>query len=64
MRLDDEFMLKALQLAEKARELGEIPVGAIVVDGEDNIVGEGYNLREKLCSPLAHAEIIAIASGA
>lgn len=60
MTRDEEFMLRALGLAEKARELGEIPVGAVVVDGEDNIVGEGYNLRESLNSPLAHAEMIAI----
>ena len=64
MTLDEEFMLKALELAEKAGELGEIPVGAIVVDGADNIIGEGYNMREKLCSPLAHAEMIAIDSAA
>lgn len=60
MTRDEEFMLRALALAEKAGELGEIPVGAVVVDGEDNIVGEGYNLRESLRSPLAHAEMIAI----
>ena len=64
MTLDEEFMLKALELAKKAGELGEIPVGAIVVDGAGNIIGEGYNLREQLCSPLAHAEMIAIEKAA
>lgn len=64
MTLDEEFMLKALELAERAGELGEIPVGAIVVDGAGNIIGEGYNLREQLCSPLAHAEMIAIEKAA
>ena len=64
MTLDEEFMLKALDLAERAGELGEIPVGAIVVDGAGNIIGEGYNLREQLCSPLAHAEMIAIEKAA
>lgn len=64
MTRDEEFMLKALALAEKARGLGEIPVGAIVVDSGDNVIGEGYNLREQLCSPTAHAEIIAIEQAA
>ena len=64
MTLDEEFMEKALALAKKAAELGEIPVGAIVVDEDGNIVGEGYNQRETLCSPTAHAELIAIEAAA
>ena len=52
-------MEKALVLARKAFELGEVPVGAVIVrDGE--IVGEGYNLREREGSVIAHAEVIAI----
>ncbi len=57
-------MEKALALAQKAAEMGEIPVGALVVDGGGEIVGEGYNKREALLSPLAHAEIIAIDAAA
>lgn len=64
MTLDEEYMLKALELAEKAYSLGEIPVGAIVVSPEGEIIGEGYNLREGLQSPIAHAEIIAIEQAA
>ncbi|MCH5205789.1 MAG: nucleoside deaminase [Oscillospiraceae bacterium] len=60
MTLDEEFMEKALALARKAYELGEIPVGAIVVTKDGEIVGEGYNQRETLCSPTAHAEMLAI----
>jgi len=55
------YMKRALELAETAYKLGEVPVGAVVVrktDGE--IVGEGYNLRESHKNSLAHAEIIAI----
>ena len=53
------YMEKALVLARKAFELGEVPVGAVIVrDGE--IVGEGYNLREREGSVIAHAEVIAI----
>ncbi len=62
--LDEEYMLKALELAEKAYALGEIPVGAIVVSPEGEVIGEGYNLREHLNSPIAHAEIIAIEQAA
>lgn len=52
-------MREALKLAEKAAELGEAPVGCVVVmDGE--IIGRGYNLREDSGNPLTHAEIIAI----
>lgn len=58
------MMEKALELAEKAALLGEIPVGAIVVDKDGSVVGEGYNQRETLCSPTAHAELIAIESAA
>ncbi len=64
MTFDEELMEKALELAEKAAALGEIPVGAVVVDKDGNVVGEGYNQRETLCSPTAHAELIAIESAA
>ncbi|MEZ3438409.1 MAG: nucleoside deaminase [Oscillospiraceae bacterium] len=64
MTLDEEYMEKALSLARKAAEQGEIPVGAVVVDENGNIVGEGHNLRETLLSPTAHAEMIAIEAAA
>lgn len=64
MTVDEEFMEKALELAHKAAERGEIPVGAVVVDGNGGIVGEGFNMRETLLSPTAHAEMLAIESAA
>ncbi len=57
---DEEYMEKALALAKKAFELGEIPVGAIVVNKDGEIIAEAYNERETLISPTAHAEILAI----
>lgn len=53
-------MKKALDLAIQAGEMGEIPVGAIVVAGGSKIIGKGYNQTEKLHDITAHAEIIAI----
>lgn len=64
MTLDEEYMTKALELAARAYELGECPVGAVVVDPDGKIIGEGYNLREQLQSPTAHAEILAIEQAA
>ncbi len=59
MIMDKVFMSEALRLAEFAAQLGEIPVGAVVVrDGE--IIGRGYNQRETKKSAILHAEIIAI----
>lgn len=64
MTLDEEYMEKALALAEKAASLGEVPVGAIVVDKNGKVIGEGYNRREELRSPIAHAEMLAIEQAA
>ena len=64
MTLDEEYMEKALTLALKAADHGEVPVGAIVVDSNGEIIGEGYNRREELNSPTAHAELIAIEQAA
>lgn len=52
-------MKEALNLAALAAENGEVPVGAVVVKG-DEIVGRGYNRREGDKNALAHAEMIAI----
>lgn len=64
MTFDEEMMERALTLAQTAAEHGEIPVGALVVNADGEIIGEGYNRREELQSPIAHAEIIAIESSA
>lgn len=53
------WMKAALREAERAFEMDEVPVGAVVVK-ESRIVGRGHNLVEKLCDPTAHAEMIAI----
>lgn len=57
-------MTRALELARRAYDLGEIPVGAIVTAPDGSVIGEGWNLRERLQSPTAHAEILAIEQAA
>ena len=55
------YMMRALDLAKQAAAMGEVPVGAVVVQkSTGRIIGEGYNRRETDHSPLAHAEIMAI----
>ena len=53
------YMAIALNEAQKAKELGEIPIGCVIVY-KDEVIGRGYNLRMKKNNALAHAEIIAI----
>ena len=56
---DIRFMEEALALAREAFEDGEVPVGCVIVRG-DEIVGRGRNRREQGKSALAHAEVEAI----
>ena len=54
-------MAQALALAERARdEDNEIPVGALVVDADGNVIGEGWNRNIAEHDPSAHAEIVAM----
>ncbi len=56
---DEHFMRAAIELARRAEELDEVPVGAIIVrDGE--IIAEAYNTRESSRCATHHAEILAI----
>ena len=57
------WMQEALFLAQKAASEDEVPVGAIVVY-QNRIIGRGYNRREQIQDPLAHAEIMAIQEAA
>lgn len=56
----ERYMRRALELAERAAENGDVPVGCVVVDEEGKILGEGYNRREADGSAVAHAEVEAI----
>ena len=60
----DEFWMRyALSLAETAASCGEVPVGALIVQNS-RIISTGFNLREKLKLPSAHAEFLAIEDAA
>ncbi|WP_459129495.1 tRNA adenosine(34) deaminase TadA [Guggenheimella bovis] len=56
---DELFMLEAIEEAKKAYRKDEVPIGAVVVCGEE-IIGRGYNRKETQFDPTAHAEILAI----
>lgn len=60
---DKIFMRVALELAEKAANLGEVPVGAVVVRN-DEIVGRGFNAPISRHDPSAHAEMTALRDAA
>src|SRR4051812_49244752 len=56
---DNKWMREAIEEALKAQRIGEVPIGAVIVKG-DEIIGRGHNLRETTLDPTAHAEMIAI----
>jgi tRNA(adenine34) deaminase len=56
---DEDFMHRALSLAERAAAQGEVPVGAVLVK-DGNILGEGWNRPIAEKDPSAHAEILAL----
>jgi len=58
------WMMRALELAEAAGEAGEVPVGAIVVGPEDQVLAETGNRREQDQDPTAHAEVLALRQAA
>ena len=60
---DERWMRRALELAAKAAEEGEVPVGAVVV-AEGAVLGEGWNRPIGNCDPTAHAEICALREAA
>lgn len=58
-----DWMNLAIQAAEHARTLGEVPVGAVLVCG-DRLVATGWNTRESAPDPTGHAELMALQKGA
>ena len=57
-------MGRALELASSAAAAGDVPVGAVVINAEGEVVGEGHNRRELTNDPTAHAEVLALREAA
>lgn len=64
MRSDEYYMHRALDQAREALAAGEVPVGAVVVDAQGEIIGAGFNAPVSRHDPCAHAEIQALRAAA
>lgn len=60
----NDVMKQALDLAAKASQQGDVPVGAIVLNPQGEVVGRGFNSREVDNDPMNHAEIVAMREAA
>jgi tRNA(adenine34) deaminase len=58
--INEDLMRSAIAVAQSALKTADVPVGALIVDSENNIIATGYNEREAHQDPTAHAEIVAI----
>ncbi|MDZ4675998.1 MAG: nucleoside deaminase [Oligoflexia bacterium] len=73
-KTDQDFMLRALELAQEAASIDEVPIGALVVLDHDpvtgtllqtpEIVAEAYNIRESGKNPVGHGELLALQAAA
>lgn len=59
-----EAMREALELARAAMVDGDVPVGALVLDADGQIIGRGRNTRERDGDPTGHAEVVALREAA
>lgn len=61
---DSFWMAQAYELALKANEQGEVPVGAVLISADNNLLGSGWNQVLQTNDPCAHAELLAIRAAA
>lgn len=57
---DEMWMRRALKEARKARDMDEVPVGAVLLSGDGELLAVGHNAPIARCDPTAHAEMIAL----
>lgn len=62
--LDHHWMMEAMALAHQAKHAGEVPVGAVLVDQDNQLIGAGFNRMIAEHDPTAHAELNALREGA
>jgi tRNA(adenine34) deaminase len=55
-----QWMSYAIALAQSAGDAGEVPVGAVIVDADNNLIAAAQNRRERDKDPTAHAEVLAL----
>ena len=60
----EKLMQQAISVAKDAADHNDVPVGALVVNEQGEILGTGHNLREESNDPTAHAEIVAMRNAA
>jgi tRNA(adenine34) deaminase len=60
----DEAMRRALDIARRAADSADVPVGALILDSTGEVISEGRNEREALHDPSAHAEVVALRAAA
>jgi tRNA(adenine34) deaminase len=60
----DVAMRQAVDVARRTSASGDVPIGAVVLDGDGEVIATGHNAREAECDPTAHAEIAALRSAA
>lgn len=63
IKCHEPFMDLAIAQAKKANQLGEVPIGAILVDKQNNILSAAHNQTVGMSDPAAHAEILALRAG-
>jgi len=61
---DEHYMRLAIQEAKSAARRGEVPVGAVLVNAQGDVVSRTGNAPISICDPTAHAEILALRDGA
>ena len=59
-QVNEEFMREALEQAKLSGERGDIPIGAVIVTDQGDVIARAGNSREQLNDPTAHAEILAL----
>jgi len=64
MHSDQHWMAKALEAAQEARAIDEVPIGACLVDSNNELIAVGYNRTIIDCDPTAHAEVVVMREAA